>query len=127
VIARIAVLAVMVLGLGSAGASPPSVSLLRSVAEDESGPPADDGPGLTDCNGALQTGPSLDDPNVDTDPERPITEHASHVTREGEEDGDDQSDNDADGQCRSETLELWHQEDPDAMVHVMLETGRAHS
>ena len=123
-IARFAVLVLMV-GLGSAGAAPSLVSHPRLVADQAS--PPDDGAAPTECNGSLQTGPSLDDPNVDTDPERPILEHASHVTREGEDDGDDdQSDNGADGQCRSETLELWHQNDPDSLVHAALETHRAH-
>jgi hypothetical protein len=122
VIARFAVLALMVLGLGSAGAVSP-VSGPRLVADEET---PDAAP--VECTGELQTGPSLDDPNVDTDPERPIMEHTSMVTGEGEEDGDGgQNDDGADGQCRSETLELWHQNDPNALVHAMLETHLTNS
>jgi hypothetical protein len=68
-------------------------------------------------------GPMLDDPNVDTDPDRPITENAAMLT----DDGDDQSDDDADGMCRSETLELWYQADPSTFMQALAATSRANS
>ena len=69
----------------------------------------DEEPQTSECGTAKQQGPSFDDPNVDTDPGRPITEHAS---LSDEEEGDDQSDDYADGMCRSETLELWFPPEP---------------
>ena len=125
-IARFAVLALMVLGFGAAEAAPSPVPEFLLIADE--GTP---GVGPTECNGGLQAGPSLDDPNVDTDPERPIMEHASVVMDDSDDQGDgdqgDQSDNGAEGQCRSETLELWHHHDFDAIVQAMVETYRAHS
>ena len=45
----------------------------------------------------------LDEPSVQTDPGRPIVEKADL----------DDDDNDADdGTCRSDTLELWHEQEP---------------
>ena len=75
------------------------------------------------CGSSSEQGPSLDDPNVDTDPDRPITENASMAGDEG----DDQSDDDADGMCRSETLELWFQPEPAIFVLALAEISRADS
>ena len=66
----------------------------------------------------------MDDPNVDTDADRPITEKA-----------DDGDDDDAGGDvgidggvCRSQTLELRFQLEPNIeLVSNETETGRAHS
>jgi len=71
--------------------------------------------------GALQSGPSLDDPNVDTDPDRPLMDQTSTDGANA----DEQSDDDPNGMCRSESLEMWDSEDPDAFLSVMLESGRA--
>ncbi len=47
----------------------------------------------------------LDEPSVQTDPGRPIVEKANS--------DDDDNDNDVDdGTCRSDTLELWHEQEP---------------
>lgn len=90
----------------------------------------DDAPGISKCGSAQQQqGPSLDDPNVDTDPDRPITEHAS--MNDGPPDGDDdqgedeaQGDEFSNGMCRSETLELWFERDPNMFLHASLATAR---
>lgn len=73
----------------------------------------DEEPQTSECGSAKQQGPSFDDPNVDTDPGRPITEHASLP----DEEGDDQSDDYADGMCRSETLELWFAPESDPFLN----------
>jgi hypothetical protein len=84
----------------------------------------DEEPQVSDCGGDSKgQGPSLDDPNVDTDPERPITELASGFA--DEEEGEDQSDDYADGMCRSETLELWYQPDPTIFIQALAATRRA--
>ena len=77
-------------------------------------------PHTSECGSAKQQGPSFDDPNVDTDPERPITEHASAPEDEG-----DGTDDDADGMCRSETLELWFQPEPNIFIQALAVARRA--
>jgi hypothetical protein len=80
---------------------------------DEESPPP-----LSECGGSTTNqGPSLDDPSVDTDPDRPIMEKVS--APDGDDDGDS-SDDDADGMCRSETLELWFQPEPSIFVQAAL-------
>jgi len=79
-------------------------------------------PQTSECGSAKQQGPSFDDPNVDTDPERPITELASLPDDEG-----DDSDDYADGMCRSETLELWFQPQPNVFIQALAATSRAQS
>jgi hypothetical protein len=92
-----------------------------SVAADSGIAPEGEGPGSECSAGSLYQGPSLDDPNVDTDPERPIVEDAAFP---GEE-GDDQSDDGADGMCRSETLELWFQFEGPYSREALAPTSRA--
>ena len=82
----------------------------------------DEEPQTSECGTGKQQGPSFDDPSVDTDPERPITELAS---LSDEEDGDDQSDDYADGMCRSETLELWFQPEPNIFLQASAAVTRA--
>ena len=98
-------------GMSSAG---PNVAV-----DEELAPP-------TECGSSKEQGPSLDDPNVDTDPGRPITEEAS-MPGEGMpgDDGGDYSDDDADGMCRSETLELWFQPEPNIFLQALAATSRA--
>ena len=119
---RVLVLVVAALGFGVAGAG----SSPRSLALDEQAAP----PAPLQCGADALHGPSLDDPNVDTDPDRPITHKASFGDdgddAEGGDEGEgDQSDNDADGQCRSESLELQFQQDPDTLVLALADIGRA--
>lgn len=89
----------------------------------------DEEPRASECGSAKQQGPSLDDPNVDTDPERPITEQAS-LGDDGDAGGDgdaqgDGSDDYADGMCRSETLELWFQPESNIFIQALAATERA--
>lgn len=101
---------------------------LSSAADSRLATIDDEEPQASECGSAKQQGPSLDDPNVDTDPERPIVEHASLSNEEsggGDEEDGGQSDDFADGMCRSETLELWFQPEPNPFVHALAETGRA--
>lgn len=81
----------------------------------------DEEPQVSECGDSKGQGPSLDDPNVDTDPERPITELASRFAEEDE----DQSDDYADGMCRSETLELWYHPEPTIFIDALAATSRA--
>ncbi len=83
----------------------------------------DASPGPECSVGSQDQGPSLDDPNVDTDPDRPIIENAAMSM----DDGDDQSDDDADGMCRSETLELWYQPNPSIFMQALAVRSRADS
>lgn len=62
----------------------------------------DDGGAMPSECGDPDQGSSLDDPSVDTDPDRPIMDLASDSDDEA-----DPRDDDADGMCRSQTLELW--------------------
>lgn len=92
-----------------------------SVAADSGMTPEEEPPGSSCSTGSLYQGPSLDDPNVDTDPERPIVEMASMPSEEG----DAQSDDGADGMCRSETLELWFQFEGPYFKQALAPTSRA--
>jgi hypothetical protein len=69
-----------------------------------------------------QNSPSLDEPSVDTDAGRPITEKVALPT--GDE--DDQDDQDG-GFCRSETLELWSQQEPMPVRQALNIATRANS
>jgi hypothetical protein len=87
-------------------------------------------PPTSECGTSPNQGPSLDDPSVDTDPDRPVTEHASMSDDEGDDsgdEGDDSSDDNADGMCRSETLELWFQPEPNTFVEARLATAATDS
>jgi hypothetical protein len=102
--------------------APSSTASPRLANFDEQSPPP-----LSECGGsATNQGPSLDDPNVDTDPDRPIMEKASvpdgddDGDDDGDADGGDSSDDDADGMCRSETLELWFQPEPSMFLQAAL-------
>ncbi len=86
----------------------------------------------SECMGVLQSGPSLDDPSVQTDPDRPIQEKAAddgddqaQPGEPGYDDNNDQSDNDADGVCRSETLELRPPQDDGERVFALAPTKHA--
>ncbi|MBI1210271.1 MAG: hypothetical protein GC190_02310 [Alphaproteobacteria bacterium] len=79
-----------------------------------------DAPATSECASPSQ-GPSFDDPNVDTDPDRPIMEQ---VATPGD-DGDDSSDDDADGMCLSQTLELWFEREPKVFLQASTALKRA--
>ena len=64
----------------------------------------------------------LDEPSVDTDPGRPITEEAALPA---DDDGGDQGD--LDGACRSESLEFWFQQEPPTFIEAMNATPKARS
>jgi hypothetical protein len=120
VITRFCALVFLALGLGAAEADVSSVASPPTqqwqTIPDESAPNSPP----PECDGSLKSGPSFDDPNVDTDPDRPITEKAG--------DGDGQSADEADDACRSETLEHWFEPDgEDAMVLTMSGTASADS
>jgi hypothetical protein len=121
VISRFCALVVLTLGLGSAQADVSSVATPPTqqwqTIPDESEPNAPP----PECDGSLKSGPSPDDPNVDTDPDRPITEKAAGYE-------DEQSADEPDDACRSETLEHWFEPDgEDAMVLAMRFAARASS
>ena len=60
----------------------------------------------------------LDEPSVQTDPGRPIVEKAD--SDEGDSDADD-------GVCRSDTLELWHEQEPAFGLLVLNDSSRKSS
>jgi hypothetical protein len=110
VIVRVAVLALFVLAPWAGGAGSAASSL--TVRPVEAAP--------SDCED--QNSPSLDEPSVDTDAGRPITEKVASPS----DDEDDQDSQDG-GACRSETLELWFQQEPMPALQVFNMTARANS
>lgn len=79
-------------------------------------------PDTSDCADPSESGSMLDEPSVQTDPERPITENAA--LSDDDVNGDDDQD---DGVCRSNTLELWFQRQPPFVLQVLNATARSQS
>jgi hypothetical protein len=102
VIVRVAALALFALAPWAGGAG--SAASLVTVH------PVDATP--SEC--ADQNSPSLDEPSVDTDAGRPITEKDALPN-----DDEDDQDSQADGACRSETLELWFQHKPMPVIQAL--------
>ncbi len=111
-IVRVAALALFALApwIGGAG----------SIASSGTARPVEAAP--SECDN--QNAPSLDEPSVDTDAGRPITEKVA-VPADDEDDQDD--DQDSGGVCRSETLELWFQQEPLPTLQVLNVTARVNS
>ena len=109
VIVRVAALALFALVPWSVHSGSAASSRAQSSA-------ADDTPSA--CNDQDQSDP-LDEPSVQTDPARPITEDAAD---EGDNDGETD-----DGMCRSQTLELWFPQKPSFLVQALNDTDRATS